>query len=71
MKFMNFSESYNDFKRPNGGVSLTCGGGVTVTTLADIAQKIRSKNAGPFWITIDIFCSTADRYKRIKRFLSN
>lgn len=24
--------------------------------LASIVRKIRSKNAGPFWLTIDIFC---------------
>lgn len=24
----------------------------------DIARKIRSKNAGPFWVTIDVFCGT-------------
>lgn len=26
--------------------------------LSDIAAKIRSKNAGPFWLTIDIFCDS-------------
>lgn len=25
--------------------------------LRDMAEKVRSKNAGPFWLTIDIFCS--------------
>ena len=24
--------------------------------LGDMVYKIRSKNAGPFWITIDVFC---------------
>ena len=32
--------------------------------LADITQKIRSKNAGPFWITIDIFCADDAEYTR-------
>lgn len=32
--------------------------------LADISQKIRSKNAGPFWITIDIFCADDAEYTR-------
>lgn len=27
-----------------------------MTKLSDVAVKIRSKNAGPFWLTIDIFC---------------
>lgn len=34
-------------------------------TLGQIAQKIRSKNAGPFWLTVDIFCGTPDAYARI------
>ena len=25
--------------------------------VGEIAESIRSKNAGPFWLTIDIFCS--------------
>ena len=32
--------------------------------LADVTQKIRSKNAGPFWITIDIFCADEAQFKR-------
>ena len=28
--------------------------------LGEIAEKVRSKNAGPFWLTIDIFCSNSD-----------
>lgn len=24
--------------------------------LGSVVQKVRSKNAGPFWLTIDIFC---------------
>lgn len=30
-----------------------------MTTLSDVAKKIRSKNGGPFWLTIDIFCETS------------
>lgn len=30
--------------------------------LGDIVLKVRSKNAGPFWLTIDVFCGDADRY---------
>jgi hypothetical protein len=33
-----------------------------MTQLSDIATKIRSKNAGPFWLTIDSFCETDDRF---------
>ena len=32
--------------------------------LGDVALRIRSKNAGPFWITIDIFCD-ADGYETV------
>ena len=35
-----------------------------MTKLTSITHKIRSKNAGPFWITIDIFCSDDSDYKR-------
>lgn len=41
-----------------------------MTTVADIPQKFRSKNAGPLWITVDIFYSTSEGYRRIERFLS-
>lgn len=35
-----------------------------------IADKVRSKNAGPFWLTIDIFCGTGDAYRQIVTGLS-
>lgn len=31
-------------------------------TVGSIAHKVRSKNAGPFWVTIDIFCGTPEAY---------
>ena len=33
--------------------------------LRGIAVKIRSKNAGPFWLTIDIFCGSESAYSRV------
>jgi hypothetical protein len=30
--------------------------------LGDLVLKVRSKNAGPFWITIDIFCGSEAAY---------
>ena len=33
--------------------------------LGEICDKIRSKNAGPYWITIDIFCGDAERYNTV------
>jgi hypothetical protein len=35
---------------------------VTTVTLADVARLVRSKNAGPFWITIDVFFATDADY---------
>ena len=35
-----------------------------------IARKVRSKNAGPFWLTIDIFCGDAKAYDHIVKGLS-
>lgn len=37
-----------------------------MTTVADIAQKVRSKNAGPFWVTIDVFCGTAEAFETLR-----
>lgn len=36
-----------------------------MNTLGDIAAKVRSKNAGPFWLTIDIFCGSTDAFDRV------
>ena len=33
--------------------------------LGTIAEKVRSKNAGPFWLTIDIFCGNPAAYDRV------
>jgi len=38
--------------------------------LEDVVQKIRSKNAGPFWVTIDIFCGDDKTYQTVKETLS-
>jgi hypothetical protein len=35
-------------------------------TLGEVARYVRSKNAGPFWVTIDIFCETDDAFNRIR-----
>ena len=34
-------------------------------TLADHVDSVRSKNAGPFWVTIDIFCGNEDTFKYV------
>ncbi len=36
------------------------------TTIGDLAVLVRSKNAGPFWLTIDIMFDDADNYRRVR-----
>jgi len=38
--------------------------------LGDVAVKVRSKNAGPFWLTVDIFCGTNDVFDRVSKSLT-
>jgi hypothetical protein len=33
--------------------------------LGSIVEKVRSKNAGPFWLTIDVFCGNRAAFDRI------
>jgi Domain of unknown function (DUF4387) len=37
----------------------------TTRTIGDVASLVRSKNAGPFWQTLDIFCDTDDGYVEV------
>ncbi len=36
-----------------------------MSTVGQVAQKVRSKNAGPFWLTIDIFCGSDSAFRQI------
>lgn len=36
-------------------------------SLKDVAQYVRSKNAGPFWVTVDIFCGDDAAFDRVRR----
>ncbi len=38
--------------------------------LGQIVEKVRSKNAGPFWLTVDIFCGTAEAFERVSQGVS-
>lgn len=38
--------------------------------LGKIVEKVRSKNAGPFWLTVDIFCGSQDAFQRVSHGLS-
>jgi len=42
-----------------------------MSLLGDKVKKIRSKNAGPFWITVDIFCGSKEIYNEVKNNLDN
>jgi hypothetical protein len=37
-----------------------------MATVYDLARDVRSKNAGPFWVTLEIFCDNDDAYQRVK-----
>lgn len=38
--------------------------------VGEVVQKVRSKNAGPFWVTIDVFCGDRPAFERIVAGLS-
>ena len=35
----------------------------TDTTILDLADEVRSKNAGPFWVTMELFMRDDDGYR--------
>ncbi len=39
--------------------------------LGEKVSKIRSKNAGPFWITVDVFCGSREVFDEVRERLSN
>ena len=41
-----------------------------MTQVKDMVDKVRSKNAGPFWVTLDVFCGSAPRFTRMCEVLS-
>lgn len=40
-------------------------------SFGSLVSKIRSKNAGPFWLTIDIFCKNQKQYENACEMISN
>ena len=36
------------------------------TKLGDQVVKVRSKNAGPFWVTVDVFCGNAEAFDTVR-----
>ena len=39
--------------------------------LADIGAMARSKNAGPFWVTIDVFCNSPEAFATLCKAIRN
>lgn len=37
-----------------------------MTKVKEMAKYVRSKNAGPFWLTIDVFCEEESAYETLK-----
>lgn len=35
-----------------------------MATVKDVCIKVRSKNAGPFWVTVDFFFKNAEAFER-------
>ena len=35
-----------------------------MATIKQVCRHVRSKNAGPFWVTIDLFFDGSDNYRR-------
>ena len=42
-----------------------------MTKLGDIVWKTRTKNAGPFWLTVDIFCGSPEAFERVSKGLAS
>ncbi len=38
-----------------------------MATIKETVQYIRSKNAGPFWLTIDLFCDSDEAYEKLTK----
>lgn len=34
--------------------------------LSEVCREVRSKNAGPFWVTVDLFFDSSERYEAYK-----
>lgn len=40
-------------------------------SLSERVLKVRSKNAGPFWLTIDIFCGSQEAFEEVSAKLTS
>jgi len=44
---------------------------MNLARLNNLVSKIRSKNAGPFWLTIDIFCGNQKAFEVVQHGVTN
>jgi hypothetical protein len=35
-----------------------------MATVRDVCRHVRSKNAGPYWVTVDLFFNSAENFER-------
>ena len=42
-----------------------------MTRVFEVVETVRSKNAGPFWLTIDIFCGNPTAFNKVCSYLNN
>lgn len=42
-----------------------------MATLSNLAKRIRSKNAGPFWVTVDVFFEDSADFQRASKALDS
>src|SRR5271163_62491 len=40
---------------------------IAMPTLGEVCRYVRSKNAGPFWVTVDLFFDGPDAYRRYRQ----
>ena len=43
-----------------------CGPVLSMAKVRDVCRYVRSKNAGPFWVTIDLFFDGPENYRRYR-----
>src|SRR5271169_5671692 len=39
---------------------------LAMTKLKDVCRNVRSKNAGPFWVTVDLFFDGEENFRRYR-----
>lgn len=42
-----------------------------MASVSEVARSVRSKNAGPFWVTVDIFFANLESFEHVSEKLHN